>query len=131
MRRLRESGRLENLTRLSHRIFSYALLTYIFVLLAEVLSGIGLSSTIGPNLLLVIVLGSGIVAMMTRKIEDPIESEPLKIRDYLLIAALGIAVAITVWYGTQAFYVLSYLISIASGAIAVSFSMLLHAEGTW
>ncbi len=127
--RIADSRRLSSFIEFSHYIFSYSLVTYVLVLVVESVWDGGISSIVDPGYLLVLVLGAGIVSLWARGLEEPKKPESLRWRYYVLIAAVGVAVGGTVWFGTQGLGAQSLVLSGAVGVFAASFLILLFREG--
>ncbi len=115
---------------LSHYLFTYSLVLYIGVLLAESLWETSISSILNPNYFLLVVLGSGVISILRRGTKKTVTEtlEPLKVRHIVPVAATGIVVAVLVWYGTQDYGAISYFTSGAVGTVAAASAMLLFAE---
>lgn len=112
----------------NHELFLTLLVTYLLLLLAEMIWTGSISAHLNINYLLIIVIISGVVSVLTRKEEEKVENSEVTKIDSLYIGALGIAGSLIIWYKIKDLGNLAYLISGVAGALIILLSLLLFEE---
>lgn len=108
-------------------IFQYSLITYLLLLLAETIQEGFVSFFFNLNLLLIVVLISGIMMVLTHEEKLEPHSPPQKmtsadLQNTLFFAIMG---GLLVYYKTQLLGKLSILLAILTGTIIILLSVLL------
>lgn len=108
--------------------FTVMLITYLLLLLLEELKEGFVSYYLNLNIILGIVIASGIITVLGS--EDKLEKKPegLTAKDYIWIFVLGVIGAALIFYKTKDLGNLSYIISIISGTLIILLSILLLSE---
>ena len=120
-------NRLQQLISINKALFEQLLVSYLLLLLIEEIWPKSVTPYLNMNILLILVIITGAVAVLTQKEEQKIISEPTR-KDYLLIGILGIAGAGIIFYKTKEIGWLSYIISAVSGILIILLSCLVINE---
>jgi len=117
---------LEFLRDLNQNIFEASLVLYLVFLLLEMIKEGYISFFFNLNILLVVVLISGVIAVLVGKeeVEEETQAQNVTLKDLIFILGLGILGTILVWYKTADLGALSYLLSIISGILIVLLSVI-------
>lgn len=115
---------------LSEEFFQYSLITYLILLLAETLKEGFVSFFFNLNILLVVVLVSGVILVLTHseKLELIKEKHKLKQSDIEYTIVLAIGGALLVYYKTQELGTIAIIISVLTALIIILLSILLLTE---
>ena len=119
--------RMQQLISINKALFEQLLVSYLLLLLIEEIWTKSVTPYLNMNIVLILVLISGAIAVLTQKEEQKIISEPAR-KDYLLIGILGIAGAGIIFYKTKEIGWLSYIISAISGILIILLSCLVINE---
>ena len=106
-------NRLQQLISINKALFEQLLVSYLLLLLIEEIWTKSVTPYLNMNILLILVIITGAVAVLTQKEEQKVISEPTR-KDYLLIGILGLAGAGIIFYKTKEIGWLSYIISAIS-----------------
>ncbi len=120
---------IELLRDVNQDIFSVSItLLLIFLLLEKIKEGF-VSFFFNINILIVIVVVSGIITVLTgeEKAEEEPHGQKLALGDFAIVLGLGALGTVVVWYQTARVGEISYLISITSGVLIILLSVLLLA----
>ena len=120
-------NRLQQLISINKALFEQLLVSYLLLLLIEEIWPKSVTPYLNMNILLILVIITGAIAVLTQKEEQKIISEPAR-KDYLLIGILGIAGAGIIFYKTKEIGWLSYIISAISGILIILLSCLVINE---
>ena len=120
-------NRLQQLISINKALFEQLLVSYLLLLLIEEIWPKSVTPYLNMNILLILVIITGAVAVLTQKEEQKIISKPTR-KDYLLIGILGIAGAGIIFYKTKEIGWLSYVISAVSGILIILLSCLVINE---
>ena len=120
-------NRLQQLISINKALFEQLLVSYLLLLLIEEIWTKSVTPYLNMNILLVLVIITGAIAVLTQKEEEKVISEPTR-KDYLLIGILGIAGAGIIFYKTKEIGWLSYIISAVSGILIILLSCLVINE---
>ncbi|MDI6821515.1 MAG: LytR C-terminal domain-containing protein [Actinomycetota bacterium] len=102
-----------------------SLATYLILLLLETIKEGFVSFFFNLNILLVIVLVSGVIAALTsREEKEEVRHEVITLKELGFIIGLGILGAILIWYKTAGLGNLSRLLSFISGILIILLSIL-------
>lgn len=128
LKKQRRAVRIKSLVEINQEFFTSILVTYLLLLLLEELKEGFVSNYLNLNIVLGIVLASGIVTVLTGKDELEEKRGRLTKKDYIWVFGLGGLGAAIICYKTQGLGYLSYAISIISGALIILLSLLLLSE---
>ncbi len=114
---------------IAKEMFQYSLITYLLLLLAETLKQGLVSFFFNLNILLVVVLFSGIIMVLTQneKLDEALKTQEhhkLKTSDVEYIIILAAGGALLVWFKTKDLGVLAIIISILTVIIIILLSLL-------
>jgi hypothetical protein len=114
---------------ISKEVFQFSLITYLILLLAETIKQGLVSFFFNLNILLIVVLFSGVVMVLTHneKLDEVLKTEEkhkIKTSDVEYIIILAAGGALLVWYKTQDLGILSIIISVLTAIIIVLLSLL-------
>ena len=114
---------------LNQEIFSSLLITYLILLLGEILWEGCITSYFNMDNLLVIVIISGAIAVLTVKETNETgitnQKESIAISDYIFIICAGILGAVIIYNKISDMGLMSYVISVVSGLLIILLSILL------
>ena len=119
--------RMQQLISINKALFEQLLVSYLLLLLIEEIWPKSVTPYLNMNILLILVIITGAVAVLTQKEEQKVISEPTR-KDYLLIGILGLAGAGIIFYKTKEIGWLSYIISAVSGILIILLSCLVINE---
>jgi len=121
---------LELLIEMNRDFFQYALITYLILLLIDTVWEKSVSYRINLNNLLIAIIISGIITVLSQGKSEREEKKVEKItkKDYVLISILGAMGALIVYYKTVSMGMISIPISIISGLLISSLSILVLKE---
>jgi len=119
--------RMQQLISINKALFEQLLVSYLLLLLIEEIWPKSVTPYLNMNILLILVIITGAIAVLTQKEEEKIISKPTR-KDYLLIGILGIAGAGIIFYKTKEIGWLSYIISAISGILIILLSCLVINE---
>jgi len=119
--------RMQQLISINKALFEQLLVSYLLLLLIEEIWPKSVTPYLNMNILLILVIITGAVAVLTQKEEEKIISKPTR-KDYLLIGILGLAGAGIIFYKTKEIGWLSYIISAISGILIILLSCLVINE---
>ena len=111
---------------LVNHTFQTVLVTYLILLLLEQIWPGLVSTYLNLNILLVIVIISGILDVFSEHTKP--KNEKIRPRDYIFIGALGIAGFLIIKFKTLELGWLSWVISIVAGILIVLLSLLVLEE---
>ena len=120
-------NRLQQLISINKALFEQLLVSYLLLLLIEEIWPKSVTPYLNMNILLILVIITGAIAVLTQKEEEKIISKPTR-KDYLLIGILGLAGAGIIFYKTKEIGWLSYIISAVSGILIILLSCLVINE---
>jgi len=117
---------LEFLRDIVQNIFEASLVLYLIFLLLETIKEGFISFFFNLNILLVVVLISGVIAVLVGKeeVEGEAQAQEFTLKDLVFILGLGLLGTVLVWYKTADLGALSYLLSILSGILIVLLSVI-------
>jgi len=119
--------RMQQLISINKALFEQLLVSYLLLLLIEEIWPKSVTPYLNMNILLILVIITGAIAVLTQKEEEKIISKPTR-KDYLLIGILGLAGAGIIFYKTKEIGWLSYIISAISGILIILLSCLVINE---
>jgi len=119
--------RMQQLISINKALFEQLLVSYLLLLLIEEIWPKSVTPYLNMNILLILVIITGAIAVLTQKEEEKIISKPTR-KDYLLIGILGLAGAGIIFYKTKEIGWLSYIISAVSGILIILLSCLVINE---
>jgi len=120
-------NRLQQLISINKALLEQLLVSYLLLLLIEEIWPKSVTPYLNMNILLILVIITGAIAVLTQKEEEKIISKPTR-KDYLLIGILGLAGAGIIFYKTKEIGWLSYIISAISGILIILLSCLVINE---
>jgi len=114
---------------ITKEIFQYSLITYLILLLAETIKQGLVSFFFNLNILLAVVLISGIAMVLTHneRLDEALKTgqhHKIKTSDVEYIILLSLGGALLVWYKTQDLGILAIVISVLTAIIIVLLSLL-------
>ena len=125
--KLKKDERVTKLLDINYNFFSMLLVTYLLLLLVETIWTDSVSTFLNLNYFLLILMISGAISVLTRE-EEKIKKIILTKKDFIFIAALGIAGMLIIWYKIKDIGNFAYLVSIIAGVLIILISLLLNEE---
>lgn len=109
----------------NHELFSTLLVTFLILVLAEIIWDGSVSAHMEINYFLIIVAVSGVISALTYGNEKE-DKMIISKNDYLYIGILGTAGALIVWYKIQGTGKLAYILSTITGIIIILLSLMIY-----
>lgn len=128
LKELKKHPLVREVLALNSHLFQYLLVTLLLLLLIEEVWHGNVSHFLNINHLLLIVVVSGVLAILGPK--GKAKREPVGSKDYFIAAVAGLAGAAIIWYKTQALGMSAAVISVAAGLLIALLSMLVLEENS-
>jgi hypothetical protein len=117
---------------LAEEFFQYSLITYLILLLAETIKEGFVSFFFNLNILLIVVLASGVIMVLTHNehLEPERTKHKIKTADVEYTILLATGGAFLVWYKTQDLGIISFVIAGLTAMIILLLSFLLLTDNS-
>ncbi|MFC1687638.1 hypothetical protein ACFL0L_03595 [Patescibacteria group bacterium] len=126
-----KSQRIWQFTRqIIKELFKVSLVSYFLLYLINDLAPGFVSRYFNLNIVLVIIVVSGIISIFGGEEEVKKEKKHIRMLDYIFILIAGLITAILIFVGIKDMGKLAYLVSIVAGGIVIIISILLFHEPT-